>query len=310
MLDYPSLAALAAVIREGGFERAAATLGVTPSAVSQRIRALEERVGATLVVRSQPPVATEAGARLCAHVERVRLLEGELAGDLPGLAGPEGGPVTLRVAVNADSLGSWFVPAATRFAKATGALLDFVRDDEAHTAERLRSGEVLAAVTADPAPVPGCHIRALGALRYVASASPDYMRRSFAEGVSAASLARAPMLRFDRKDGLQARWMVQTFGAEIDAPTHWVPSTQGFLDASLAGLGWALNPLPLAAPWLASGHLVELVPEARLDVPLYWQHTRLGAQLLSALTKEVAAEARARLVAPSPPNDLRRSSPD
>lgn len=298
MLDYPSLTALATVIREGGFDRAASVLGITPSAVSQRIRALEERMGAVLVVRSQPPVPTEAGARLCAHIERVTLLEGELARDLPGLAGPEGAPLTLRVAVNADSLGSWFLPAATRFATATGALLDFIRDDEAHTAERLRSGEVLAAVSADPAPVPGCHSRALGALRYRATASPDYMHRHFAEGVTPKTLTRAPMLRFDRKDGLQARWLAQTFGAPINAPVHWVPSTQGFLDASLAGLGWALNPAKLAGPHLATGRLVELVPGAVLDVPLYWHHARLGARLLEALTKEVAAEARAQLVAP------------
>ncbi|MBP1806798.1 LysR family transcriptional regulator ArgP [Rubellimicrobium aerolatum] len=293
MLDYPSLAALAAVVREGGFDKAAVVLGVTPSAVSQRVRALEERVGATLVVRSQPPVPTEAGARLCAHVERVRLLEGELAAGLPGLEG--GGPATLRVAVNADSLGSWFLPAVARFAEATGALLDLVLDGEDHTAERLRSGEVLAAVTADPAPVPGCRTRPLGALRYVAVASPEFARRHFAAGVDPAALARAPVLRFDRRDGLQARWLREALGGAATGPTHWVPSTQGFLDASLAGLGWAMNPLALAAPHLKAGRLVELVPGRPLDVELHWQHARLGARLLDALTREVGAEARRRL---------------
>jgi len=299
MLDYLSLATLAAVVRESGFERAAAVLGVTPSAVSQRVRALEERVGATLVVRSQPPVPTEAGARLCAHVERVRLLEGELVATLPALAGStagDGGPVTLRVAVNADSLGSWFLPAAARFAERTGALLDFVLEGEEHTAERLRSGEVLAAVTADPVPVPGCRTRPLGALRYVATASPAYLHRHFADGVDAAALARAPVLRFDRKDMLQVRWAREAFGVVLDAPTHWVPSTQGFLDASLAGLGWTLNPLALAGPHLVAGRLVELAPGRPLDVLLHWQHARLGARLLDALTREVAAEARQALV--------------
>lgn len=288
---------MAAVVREGGFERAAAVLGVTPSAVSQRVRALEERVGATLVVRGQPPMPTEAGAKLCAHVERVRLLEAELAGALPTLVGAgEGGPVTLRVAVNADSLGSWFLPAAARFAERTGALLDFVLDDEARTAERLRSGEVLAAVTADLTPVPGCRTRPLGALRYAATASPGFVRRHFAGGVDAASLAQAPALRFDRRDELQARWVRETFSTALDAPTHWVPSTQGFLDASLAGLGWAMNPLPLIGEHLATGRLVELVPKRRLDVPLHWQHARLGARLLDALTREVVTEARRSLV--------------
>ncbi|WP_097070235.1 LysR family transcriptional regulator ArgP [Rhodobacter maris] len=297
MFDYPHLAALAAVLREGSFERAARGLGITPSAVSQRIRALEERVGATLVVRSQPPVATEAGARLCAHLERVRLLEGEVAADLPGLGGPEAGPVTLNVAVNADSLGSWFLPAVARFAEATGALVHLTREDEEHTARRLRRGEVLAALTTEPIPLPGCRTRPLGALRYAACASPAFLRRHFAQGVTPQALARAPVLQFDANDGLQARWLRQQFDLPLTAPAHRVPSTQGFLDACQAGLGWALQPLPLAAGMIESGALVELLRGRYLDVPLHWQHVRLGSPLLERLTKEVVAEARTRLIA-------------
>jgi LysR family transcriptional regulator (chromosome initiation inhibitor) len=301
MLDYPSLAALAAVVREGSFERAAAVLGVTPSAVSQRVRGLEERLGAVLVVRGQPPMATEAGARLCAHADRVRLLEGELAALLPAIAaGPHGAPggVTIPVAVNADSLGTWFLPAAARFAERTGALVDLVLDHEGHTARRLRSGAVLAAVTTDPAPVQGCRTVRLGALRYASVASPAYLRRHLPGGADAAALARAPMLRFDRRDALQARWAHAALGiAALDAPVHWVPSTQGFVDGALAGLGWSMNPLALVQPHLAAGRLVELVPGARLDVALHWQHARLGARLLDALTQEVLEAARKGLVA-------------
>src|ERR1700679_643561 len=199
MLDYASLAALAAVIGEGSFERAAGVLGVTPSAVSQRVKALEERLGTVLVVRGQPCLATATGGRICAPAERVRLLEGEMAADLPGLAATaEQGPVTLRVAVNADSLGTWFVPAAAAFAETTGMLLELVLDAEEHTAGRLRSGEVLAAVTADPVPVQGCRTVALGALRYIATASPAFVARHFAGGVTADALAKVPALRFDR----------------------------------------------------------------------------------------------------------------
>jgi LysR family transcriptional regulator (chromosome initiation inhibitor) len=302
VLDYPSLAAFAAVVREGSFERAASVLGVTPSAVSQRVRALEERLGAVLIMRNRPPAPTEAGARLCAHAERVRLLEGELAMLLPAVADAgraAGGAVTLRVAVNADSLGTWFLPAAARFAGRTGVSLDLVLADEAYTAERLRAGEVLAAVTTDPTPVQGCRTIALGALRYVATASPDFVGRYFPDGVTAAALARAPMLRFDRQDGLQARWAREALGiAALDAPTHWVPSTQGFIDGTLCGLGWALNPLPLAAGHLAAGRLVELAPGHRTDVALHWQSARLGARLLAALTREVVAAARASLLMP------------
>lgn len=298
MLDYPALATLAAVVREGGFERAAARLGVTPSAVSQRVRALEERVGGILVVRGQPPVATGLGTRLIAHLERVRILEGDLASVVPPVEGADPVRPTVRVAVNADSLAAWFMPAAARFAAATDALLDLALDDEGRTADRLRSGEVVAAVTADPVPVPGCRIRPLGALRYVAVASPGFHRRHFADGIDAAALSRAPILRFDGHDRLQDRWARVRAGVDLDAPTHWVPSAQGFLEGALLGLGWAMNPLALAGPHLAAGRLVELLPGRPLDVPLHWQAVRLGAGLIDRLTRAVTAEARARLVPP------------
>jgi LysR family transcriptional regulator, chromosome initiation inhibitor len=297
MLDYPSLAALAAVIREGSFERAAATLAVTPSAVSQRVRALEERLGTILVIRAQPCRPTPIGARLCAHVDRVRLLEGEMVAALPQLGGAgEADRMTLRIAVNGDSLGTWFPAAAAAFADKSGALLDIVLDDEEHSADQLRSGEVLAAVTAEPVPVQGCRTVELGALRYAATASPAFVARHFAQGVDAGTLASAPVLRFDRKDRLQARWAQEAVGAELTAPPHWVPATQGFIDMALAGLAWGMNPLMLVGPHLAAGRLVELPPARRIDVQLYWQYTRLGAGLLDAFTDAVRTAARGALV--------------
>jgi LysR family transcriptional regulator (chromosome initiation inhibitor) len=286
-------------VREGSFERAAAALGVTPSAVSQRVRTLEERVGGVLIVRGAGCRPTAAGRVLCAHAERVRVLEGEVTAALPALAGAGAAAVTLRVAVNADSLGTWFLRAAARFALATGALLDLVRDDEGYTAARLRSGEVLAAVTAEPRPVPGCRLAVLGVQRYVATASPAFLRQYFPQGVDRASLAAAPVLRFDQKDQMQARWARALTGVELAAPTHWIPTTQGVLEASLAGLGWGLNPLALAGPHLASGALCELVAGRPLDLRLYWQVARMGGKLLATLTREVVAAARRDLL-PAP----------
>ncbi len=297
MLDYAALAAVAAVAREGSFEKAAATLGVTPSAVSQRVKALEERVGAVLLTRGAPCRPTEIGAKLCAHVEQVRLLEGEIVGDLPGLGAREPGPATVRIAVNADSVSTWFPEAAALFARTTGALLDLVLEDEGHTAERLRGGEVLAAVTADPAPVTGCKTYSLGDIDYLAVASPDFMARFFPDGVNAVALQRAPILRFDRRDELQARWAREAWGVSIAPPTHWTPSTPGMLDLTLAGLGWATTPRVLAAPHLAAGRLVELAPRRPIAVTLYWQRTRLAARLLDQLTRAVRATAAQALTA-------------
>ena len=298
MLDYPSLAAVAAIVQEGSFERAARALNVTPSAISQRVKQLEERLGSVLIVRGQPCRATEAGLLLCRHAEQVSMLEHDLRKSLPKISragAPAGGHVTLRIAVNADSLGSWFIDAIASFTSNEHALLDIAMDDQQHTIEWLRSGEVLAAVTANSRPVQGCDSVPLGRLRYVAVASPTYVARHFPDGVNAASLASAPCLTFNRKDQLQAEWVRRVCRRAVDTPKHWLPSTQGFTDASVAGIAWGMNPMQMVQKQLRDGTLVELVPGRTIVVPLYWQHTRLQVPMLDRLTKAVVATARRAL---------------
>jgi len=270
MLDYASLAALAAIVREGSFERAARALKVTPSAISQRIRLLEDRVGCALVVRGQPCQATAMGRRLCQHVDRVRLLEQELHEALPTLAPTGDFRVPLPIAVNADSLATWFAPALATFAAEAPVLLEVAVDDQDHTAEWLRSGIVLAAVTGSARPAVGCNSQPLGAMRYLAACSPSFMQLHFSDGVGAGSLARAPSLAFNAKDELQTRWVFRLCQRHVELPHHTLPSTQAFVIATLAGMGWGLHPQALIAPQLDDGSLVELVPDTALDVPLYW----------------------------------------
>lgn len=295
MLDYAALHALAAVVREGSFERAARALHVTPSAVSQRIRQLEERTGGALLVRGQPCVATAAGLQLCRHVERVGMLEHELRDAMPALGMGSGEPherVTVRVAVNADSLATWFIAAAAAFtAQAPAALLDLTVDDQDHTAERLRSGVVLAAVTALAQPVAGCNSEALGTMHYVAAASPDFVRAHFAKGVGARTLASAPSLVFDRKDRLQARWVRRVCHRNVETPRHWIPSPNAFVEAACAGMGWGMHPAGMVADAIRAGELVELVPGSTLPVPLYWQQARAAPRLLEQLGAAVRAAA-------------------
>jgi LysR family transcriptional regulator (chromosome initiation inhibitor) len=297
MLDYNAARAVALVVQTGSFEAAARALNVTPSAVSQRVKQLEERLGAVLIERGAPCVATDRGAWLCRHVEHVGMLEKALVAHLPGLDDPAAPMrrVTLHVATNADSLGTWFLGAAAAFAQATGYLLDIAIDDEEHTADWLRRGRVLAAVTALAKPVTGCQARPLGSLRYLATASPGYMARHFAAGVTPEAIAGAPGLTFDQKDGLQQAWLRETFGRGVAHPTHWLPSTQGFVGACLAGMGWGLNPAPLVREHLAAGRLVELVPGAALERPLFWQVNRLAADRLAELTRNVVAAAKQAL---------------
>jgi LysR family transcriptional regulator, chromosome initiation inhibitor len=296
MLDYAHLAALAAVVRTGSFERAAQQLNVTPSAVSQRVKLLEERLGAVLVVRGQPCTATPAGQHLCRHAEQVALLETSLRRTLPGLQ-PDSAPATLRIAVNADSLATWFVAA---MAGTEGYLFDLVLDDQDHSADWLRRGEVVAAVTAHGRPIQGCDCHPLGALRYIATASPAFRDRWFPDGFTAAAAARAPCLVFNQKDRLQALWLRQALGTEVQPPLHWLPSSQAFVDAALAGLGWGMNPEALAAGHLDAGRLVALLDHP-LDVPLFWQQSRIVDALLRDVTRAVLRAARATLASPEAP---------
>lgn len=296
MLDYAALSALALVVREGSFERAARMLHVTPSAISQRIRALEERAGCALVVREQPCRATEAGRRLCQHVDQVRLLEHELHGALPALAPDQFNPAPLPIAVNADSLATWLVPAIAGFAAASPVLLEVAVDDEDHTSTWLRSGAVLAAVTATAQPCAGCNSQPLGAMRYLACASPAFVARYFADGLTAESLTRAPSLRFNLKDDLQERWVRRLCGQTPPLPRHLLPSSQAFVTSALAGMGWGMQAQALAAPHLASGALVELQPGTPLDVPLFWQHARAASSLLDGLGAAIAQAAGSNLL--------------
>jgi len=279
MIDSAALATFAAVLQSGSFEAAAGRLHVTQSAVSQRIKALEDALGTTLVRRTRPATPTDAGRRLLAHAETLGLLERELARDLAGL-GTLATPV--RLAVTADSLATWVLPA---LATVGGLLYDLVIDDQDHSADLLRAGEVAAAITASARPVPGCDAVPLGRLRYIAFAAPGFVETHFAQGVTPEALAAAPALTFNRKDRLQRAWAEAATGARVPLVTHYLGSTHGITEAACGGLGWAVNPDSLIAPLIAAGRLVDLNPAIRIDTPLYWQVPRQNAAALAEVTR-------------------------
>lgn len=199
------------------------------------------------------------------------------------------------MATNADSLGTWFLEAIASFTRATDYLVNVAIDDEDHTADWLRRGRVLAAVTSLERPVQGCRVTPLGALRYQATASPDFVARYFPDGFTKEAFQRAPALTFDQKDRLQNVWAREVFGQDMSFPTHWLPSTQSFLEGSLAGMGWALNPVQLARRHLERGDLVELAPGQMLERHLFWQINRLAADQLHELSRLILTVARREL---------------
>lgn len=284
------LSALAAVVREGTFDAAARLLHVTPSAVSQRIKALEEQVGRVLVLRSRPCRATPAGEVLVRLAGQLDVLAADARAEL----GTERvGTVRLAVAVNADSLSTWFPPSLVDLPE--GVLVDLRRQDQDRSAQLLRDGTVMAAVTADPRAVQGCRVRPLGSMRYLAVAAPRLRARWFPVGLDRDALAAAPQLAFDRVDALQRRFVADVVGEGIEPPVHHVPSSAAFVEVLRTGLGWGMVPEQSVAADLATGALVDLAPGRWLDVPLCWQSWSLRTPTLDDLTARVLAAASAAL---------------
>jgi LysR family transcriptional regulator (chromosome initiation inhibitor) len=281
-MDAVQLATFQAVVEEGSFEAAARALHVTPSAVSQRIKALEQDVGQVLVRRSKPAAPTDAGQALVRFAGQVALLEREaLAAARGGLSGTR---VRISVVVNADSLHTWFLPALTRVGLPVS--FDLHQDDQEYTADLLRAGTAMAAVTSQHVAVQGCRVERLGAMRYLAVAAP---------ALGFADFATAPVILLNRKDQLQHRFLASLTRRHLDPPIHYVPAAAAFVDAIRLGLGWALVPEQIAREDIAAGRVVELAPGRHLDVPLYWQYWRMESTVLTALTDAVKAVAAGTL---------------
>jgi len=291
MISSELIETLSTVLKEGTFDAAARTLHVTPSAVSQRIKALEQRVGRVLVVRSKPAQATEAGEALLRLGQQIALLERETLRQL-GTERDDERPTALPIAVNADSLATWILPPLARVAARESIVFDLVRDDQEHTAGLLASGAVVAAVTSDAVAVPGCASTPLGRMRFRAYATPAFAGRWFPDGPTASALDRAPRIDFDRKDTLQARFARRLARRAVEPPRHFVPASADFAVATRLGLGWAMLPAEHSTAPVEAGELVDLAPDRHLDVLLHWQQWKLRSGLIDAVADEVRAEAR------------------
>lgn len=302
-MDSAQLAALAAVIDESSFEAAARQLHVTPSAISQRIKALEAQLGQIVVRRTRPSRPTAAGQVLLRLAGQVALLESEALTEIGGTPHSRQG-LRIPVAVNADSLATWFLPALAAVQVDPALTFTIHQEDQDHSVGLLRDGSVMAAVTTERRAVQGCRVEALGAMRYLAVASPEFRDRYFADTTSthalAAGFAAAPMLVFNRKDALQARFAEAATGQRLDPPITYLPSSQGFAEAARLELGWGMVPEQLAKTAIASGDLVEIISGRSLDVPLYWQRWKLESMTLDALTVAVKGIASGLLHPPSP----------
>lgn len=283
----PELAAtLAAIVDEGTLDAASRRLQITPSAVSQRLKTLEQQLGRILVVRTKPAQLTEAGEAVVRLARQIALLEHDalLGVGIDEVA--ESRRISIPLAVNADSMATWFLAPLSRLAAGHDIDFDLHRDDQNFTARLLESGTVMAAVTSEAAPVAGCSVSPLGVLEYRAMAEPGFAARWFADGVTAEALRVAPFVDFDRRDTLQHEWLRAMSVSEAGVPRHYVPASHDYALAVGLGLGWGMVPL-----LQESSGLIPLGGPT-LRVQLYWQQWNLRSELLDTIAAEIAAEAR------------------
>ncbi len=297
MLDARQLEALAAVVEHGGFGPAAQALSLTLAAVSLRIKSLEDALGQRLLVRGKRVRATPAGQALLGHVKQVRLMEADLLDGLQGGAageGARGGGVrwqSLSVAINADSVASWFLPGVAPLLKRHHLVLEIVIDDQDHTHDALKSGDVMGCVTTLASAMRGCVAEPLGVMRYLCVAAPELVRRCRTPrgAVSPHLLLAQPAVIFNRKDALQDAFLEQHFGLrQPHYPRHFAPAVEAFETALELGLGWGMVPEQHLAH---RPGLQEILPGAAVDVVLYWQHwthESISAQRLTAAVKTAA----------------------
>lgn len=296
-IDYDSLIILSAVVREGSFEAAAKSLKVTQSAVSQRIRQLEEKAGVVLVARGRPCLPTEAGIQYCRHVEQVTLLQQELDERMRALVGGDiAGAATIRLGVNNDSLATWFPNVIKRASRELGIRLDVLPDDQDHTEASLKSGDALAVITALETPIHGCRRLSLGSMDYIAVASPEFFLAEFSKGVSLDTLRGSTCLAYNRKDNIQNQWMTLCFGQTVPLSTHFVPSYEGYIACCRNGTAWGLVPSISAIPLVELGELVELSPGKAVRVSLHWQASMQSSEILTRLGDLVLEEATKHLI--------------
>lgn len=285
-MDLEQLRAFVAVVDHGTFDAAARALHVTPSAVSQRIKALERTAGAVLVQRTKPVRPSERGTAVLRSARQLLHAAEETAQQLVAHDVSAGGRIRIPIVVNADSIATWFAHALTAIGTSGSVELEVRRDDEHVSADLLRAGEVMAAVTTEPTPVQGCSVRRLGTMTYRAKATRSFVRRWFPEGADAEALALAPVVHFDRKDRMQSG-LLERLGVTESPPQTFVPDSAQFVAAVRRGVGWGMVP-DLQDPRDA---LVTLHPAWTTPVTLHWQVWRVASEALDGVTAAVVTAA-------------------
>mgnify|MGYP001108089900 CR=1 FL=1 len=294
-LDYKLLRALHTVIIEGSFEKAAAKLNITQSAVSQRIKQLEQQFAEPVLLRNHPMSLTPLGATLLTHFQQVNQLESDLLTEL--FPNDNKGPLTVAIALNADSVAGWFIPAVAPLLKPLNLELDLQITDESLTQERLKNGEVYAAVSSQSKTSSGYRVRPLGTLKYFLGATPAFIDKHFTNGVTEESLRKAPTMDFNQYDQLQSNFLQANFGiSRGEYPCHRIRSVEAMTQMVLHDCCYALLPEFLVETELASGTIINILPQNTFDHHLYWHSWTLEKGRLKKLSQHIVDYAHQHLL--------------
>ncbi len=291
MLDYKLIEALAMVVREGGFDKAANVLFITQSAVSQRVKLLEEITGQVLITRTTPPQTTAAGQKLLKHYLKVKRLEDDLIGEINGSANK--GFTSIAVGVNADSLALWLLEAIRPFLLEERVLLDIRVNDQEQTHRLLKDGEAMACISTQEQPMQGCRIEYLGRMNYRMMATPEFASKWFPDGLTMGDVHCAPAIIFNRQDELHQKLLHQSL-EEVPAsiPTHYVPSVEKFADFITMGLAYGMLPDHQSSPLLRAGKIIDLSSNCHVPVKLYWHCWNIKSDLLEKFTQYLIRNAK------------------
>ena len=277
MFDYKLLEALALVVKEDGFDKAANKLFITQSAVSQRIKTLEEQMGQILITRKSPIKATAKGKELIKHYHQVLKLEDDLS--------QNENKTVISIGLNEDSLATWFLKAIRSFLESGNSLIDLIVDDQEKTSQLLKDGIVSGCISSSPVKIQGCSVRYLGKMEYSMVCTPDFYQRWFKSGFSRESIENAPAVIYNQQDSLHDQYLKQIFHRNVTAyPIHYIPSTEQFLAMIEMNQAYGVVPLIQCGKLIEEKRLIVL-HDGNLDVELYWHHWNINTMMLASLTE-------------------------
>ncbi|ENW95178.1 ArgP/LysG family DNA-binding transcriptional regulator [Acinetobacter dispersus] len=291
MLDNKQCEAFFAVAEHGSFEQAGAKLCITASAVTLRVQALEKELGQLLLIRGRPCVLTQAGQQIFEHIQHIRRLEQNLLHGLTG--GGESHFFKTVIGSNEDSLATWLLPALKDVLLKEKIVIELRTDDQSHTYSLLEKGTVSACISIEDQPMRGCRAQYLGLMRYQMMATAQFRRKWFSEGIHRETLRAAPAIIFNEKDRMHFDLLEKHYGLMKGTyPCHLIPSSESFVTAIKLGLGYGMVPELQMNIENKAEVLVGLLPDIRIDIPLYWHHWDQQSKPLQLLTEHIVNHAR------------------